>query len=197
MFPTWTLTQINPSSDSNFWFYFFYFQLVNIGSQYNYGSEDHAEFLCVVSKECPNIVNGQESEPSEKAKVIHLINLFVSSLFLSVRPLFRNWCILLWLLSNPGKWCPRTWMKPEYSWPVALFRCVVFCIVGVATEGFSDVRPDRARVTWSHLITPTNSFNRLITWGHLSPNPKPHLDIPLLVHYLTRMYMYTGMTFIS
>ena len=45
------------------------FQLVNIGSQYNYGSEDHAEFLCVVSKECPNIVNGQESEPSDKAKV--------------------------------------------------------------------------------------------------------------------------------
>jgi hypothetical protein len=42
---------------------------VNIGSQYNYGSEDHAEFLCVVSKECPNIVNGQEAEPSEKAKV--------------------------------------------------------------------------------------------------------------------------------
>ena len=47
----------------------FVFQLVNIGSQYNYGSEDHAEFLCVVSKECPNIVNGQEAEPSDKAKV--------------------------------------------------------------------------------------------------------------------------------
>ncbi|KAK3089211.1 hypothetical protein FSP39_001773 [Pinctada imbricata] len=45
-------------------------QLVNIGSQYNYGSEDHAEFLCVVSKECPNIVNGQEVEPSDKAKII-------------------------------------------------------------------------------------------------------------------------------
>lgn len=42
---------------------------MNIGSQYNYGSEDHAEFLCVVSKECPNIVNGQEAEPSDKAKV--------------------------------------------------------------------------------------------------------------------------------
>lgn len=52
---------------------------MNIGSQYNYGSEDHAEFLCVVSKECPNIVNGQESEPSEKAKVSHSIHLFVSS----------------------------------------------------------------------------------------------------------------------
>lgn len=49
---------------------------MNIGSQYNYGSEDHAEFLCVVSKECPNIVNGQESEPSEKAKVSHFIHLF-------------------------------------------------------------------------------------------------------------------------
>ncbi|XP_033737715.1 BTB/POZ domain-containing protein KCTD5-like [Pecten maximus] len=45
-------------------------QLVNIGSQYNYGSEDHAEFLCVVSKECPNIVNGQDPEPTDRAKVL-------------------------------------------------------------------------------------------------------------------------------
>lgn len=26
-------------------------QLVNIGSQYNYGQDEHAEFLCVVSRE--------------------------------------------------------------------------------------------------------------------------------------------------
>ncbi|XP_041363810.1 BTB/POZ domain-containing protein KCTD5-like [Gigantopelta aegis] len=45
-------------------------QLVNIGSQYNYGSEDHAEFLCVVSKECPSILNGHECEPSDRAKVL-------------------------------------------------------------------------------------------------------------------------------
>ncbi|XP_046351943.1 BTB/POZ domain-containing protein KCTD5-like [Haliotis rubra] len=45
-------------------------QLINIGSQYNYGSEDHAEFLCVVSKECPNIVNGHESESTDRAKVL-------------------------------------------------------------------------------------------------------------------------------
>lgn len=57
---------------------------MNIGSQYNYGSEDHAEFLCVVSKECPNIVNGQESEPSEKAKVSHFIHIFVTSLFVEL-----------------------------------------------------------------------------------------------------------------
>ncbi|VDI43059.1 Hypothetical predicted protein, partial [Mytilus galloprovincialis] len=43
-------------------------QLVNIGSQYNYGSEDHAEFLCVVSKECPNNINGTESESTDKVK---------------------------------------------------------------------------------------------------------------------------------
>ncbi|XP_076459520.1 BTB/POZ domain-containing protein KCTD5-like [Babylonia areolata] len=47
-------------------------QLVNIGSQYNYGSEDHAEFLCVVSKECPSLVNGSETEPSDRAKVLQL-----------------------------------------------------------------------------------------------------------------------------
>lgn len=50
-------------------------QLVNIGSQYNYGSEDHAEFLCVVSKECPNLVNGPDNEHSDRAKVRAQIDL--------------------------------------------------------------------------------------------------------------------------
>ncbi|KAK3583011.1 hypothetical protein CHS0354_005652 [Potamilus streckersoni] len=45
-------------------------QLINIGSQYNYGTEDHAEFLCVVSKECPNNLNGQEIEATDRAKVL-------------------------------------------------------------------------------------------------------------------------------
>lgn len=44
-------------------------QLVSIGSSYNYGSEDQAEFLCVVSKELHNSPHGPASEPSEKAKV--------------------------------------------------------------------------------------------------------------------------------
>lgn len=45
------------------------FQLVSIGSSYNYGNEDQAEFLCVVSKELHNTPYGTTSEPSEKAKV--------------------------------------------------------------------------------------------------------------------------------
>uniref|UniRef100_A0A5F8GCK7 Potassium channel tetramerization domain containing 17 n=1 Tax=Monodelphis domestica TaxID=13616 RepID=A0A5F8GCK7_MONDO len=44
-------------------------QLVNIGSSYNYGNEDQAEFLCVVSKELYNSPNGLSSEPSRKAKL--------------------------------------------------------------------------------------------------------------------------------
>uniref|UniRef100_A0A7N9C9D3 Potassium channel tetramerization domain containing 5 n=1 Tax=Macaca fascicularis TaxID=9541 RepID=A0A7N9C9D3_MACFA len=44
-------------------------QLVSIGSSYNYGNEDQAEFLCVVSKELHNTPYGTASEPSEKAKV--------------------------------------------------------------------------------------------------------------------------------
>uniref|UniRef100_A0A673VD37 Potassium channel tetramerization domain containing 2 n=1 Tax=Suricata suricatta TaxID=37032 RepID=A0A673VD37_SURSU len=44
-------------------------QLISIGSSYNYGSEDQAEFLCVVSRELNNSTNGIVIEPSEKAKV--------------------------------------------------------------------------------------------------------------------------------
>ncbi|XP_053518201.1 BTB/POZ domain-containing protein KCTD17 isoform X2 [Artibeus jamaicensis] len=43
-------------------------QLVNIGSSYNYGSEDQAEFLCVVSKELHSAPHGLSSESSRKTK---------------------------------------------------------------------------------------------------------------------------------
>ncbi|KFO30548.1 BTB/POZ domain-containing protein KCTD2, partial [Fukomys damarensis] len=43
-------------------------QLISIGSSYNYGNEDQAEFLCVVSRELNNSTNGIVIEPSEKAK---------------------------------------------------------------------------------------------------------------------------------
>ncbi|XP_029410945.1 BTB/POZ domain-containing protein KCTD17 isoform X4 [Nannospalax galili] len=43
-------------------------QLVNIGSSYNYGSEDQAEFLCVVSKELHSSPHGLSSESSRKSK---------------------------------------------------------------------------------------------------------------------------------
>lgn len=45
-------------------------QLVNIGSSYKYGSEDHAEFLCVVSKECPTVVDSHLAEPTDRGKVL-------------------------------------------------------------------------------------------------------------------------------
>ncbi|MCI4374265.1 hypothetical protein PGIGA_G00004240 [Pangasianodon gigas] len=45
-------------------------ELVSIGSSYNYGSEDQAEFLCVVSKELQNQSSGNNSQPSEKAKIL-------------------------------------------------------------------------------------------------------------------------------
>lgn len=44
-------------------------QLVNIGSSYNYGSEDQAEFLCVVSKELHSSPHGLSSESTRKTKV--------------------------------------------------------------------------------------------------------------------------------
>ncbi|XP_034881961.1 BTB/POZ domain-containing protein KCTD2 [Mirounga angustirostris] len=45
-------------------------QLISIGSSYNYGNEDQAEFLCVVSRELNNSTNGIVIEPSEKAKIL-------------------------------------------------------------------------------------------------------------------------------
>lgn len=44
-------------------------QLINIGSQFSYNSDETAEFLCVVSKECPNPV-GLEQELNDRAKVL-------------------------------------------------------------------------------------------------------------------------------
>lgn len=45
-------------------------QLISIGSSYNYGNEDQAEFLCVVSRELNNSTNGVVIEPTEKAKIL-------------------------------------------------------------------------------------------------------------------------------
>jgi len=44
-------------------------QLINVGSQYNYGNNDQAEFLCVVSREFASCDNDKIGlEPSDKAK---------------------------------------------------------------------------------------------------------------------------------
>ncbi|KAL6475086.1 hypothetical protein MHYP_G00161260 [Metynnis hypsauchen] len=43
-------------------------QMVNIGSSYSYGTEDQAEFLCVVSKELHTSGGGMGTEQSHKTK---------------------------------------------------------------------------------------------------------------------------------
>uniref|UniRef100_A0AAV2LV47 Potassium channel tetramerisation-type BTB domain-containing protein n=1 Tax=Knipowitschia caucasica TaxID=637954 RepID=A0AAV2LV47_KNICA len=43
-------------------------QMVNIGSSYSYGTEDQAEFLCVVSKELHTPGSGLGTEQSHKTK---------------------------------------------------------------------------------------------------------------------------------
>ncbi|OAD55281.1 BTB/POZ domain-containing protein KCTD5 [Eufriesea mexicana] len=46
-------------------------QLINIGSQYNYGNNDHAEFLCVVSREYgASQLNSKEQESTDRVKVL-------------------------------------------------------------------------------------------------------------------------------
>lgn len=50
---------------------FVYSQLINIGSQYSYGNEDHSEFLCVVSREYGSTTDRDDRpEPTERAKVV-------------------------------------------------------------------------------------------------------------------------------
>ena len=47
-----------------------FFQLINIGSHYQYGNDDHAEFLCVVSREYPHTATQDKlQEPTDRAKV--------------------------------------------------------------------------------------------------------------------------------
>lgn len=50
-------------------------QLINIGSQYTYGNEDHAEFLCVVSREYTSNSDVPEPEHTDRAKVSLTIRL--------------------------------------------------------------------------------------------------------------------------
>ncbi|XP_039256739.1 BTB/POZ domain-containing protein KCTD5-like [Styela clava] len=45
-------------------------QLVSVGSQYTYGNEDQAEFLCVVSRELSNSSKGANVEQTSKAKIL-------------------------------------------------------------------------------------------------------------------------------
>ena len=60
------------SLSANHGFLPFLLQLINIGSQYNYGNEDHSEFLCVVSREYGNTTDRDDRpEPTERAKVSH------------------------------------------------------------------------------------------------------------------------------
>uniref|UniRef100_A0A1A8L5Y3 Potassium channel tetramerisation domain containing 17 n=1 Tax=Nothobranchius pienaari TaxID=704102 RepID=A0A1A8L5Y3_9TELE len=47
-------------------------QMVNIGSSYSYGTEDQAEFLCVVSKELHTPGSGLSTEQSHKTKLFQI-----------------------------------------------------------------------------------------------------------------------------
>ncbi|XP_023228613.1 BTB/POZ domain-containing protein KCTD5-like [Centruroides vittatus] len=53
-------------------------QVINIGSSYNYGNENHAEFLCVVSREysgSSSLASEREFEPTDRAKVLQQKNV--------------------------------------------------------------------------------------------------------------------------
>lgn len=90
-------------------------QLISIGSSYNYGNEDQAEFLCVVSRELNNSTNGIVIEPSEKAKVRHWRKCMIHSSPVPRKkqlPLQPTWwqeawhefCAHICLYPSPSSW---------------------------------------------------------------------------------------------
>ena len=62
--------RFKPSVFADYCLYPSNLQLINVGSQYSYGNEDHSEFLCVVSRECDK--REREPEPTDRAKVLYL-----------------------------------------------------------------------------------------------------------------------------
>lgn len=77
-----------------------FMQLVSIGSSYNYGNEDQAEFLCVVSKELHNQSYSNSTQPSEKAKVssmsVWLCSEWITSiLHTAYCAVYTEYCLLL------------------------------------------------------------------------------------------------------
>lgn len=63
-------------------------QLINIGSQYNYGNGDHSEFLCVVSREYGS-TGEREPEPTDRVKVTAILR---SPVRYSCLPCFNILC---------------------------------------------------------------------------------------------------------
>lgn len=60
-------------------------QLISVGSNYQYGAEDQAEFLCVVSRDITESEEPGASAQSARAKVSS-----ISKFFLSVR-IWLSW----------------------------------------------------------------------------------------------------------
>ncbi len=86
--------------------------MVNIGSSYSYGTEDQAEFLCVVSKELHTPGSGLGTEQSHKTKV----NLFLLNV------------LRLTVGSSCQAVCPRV-MLSVFCMCVYLFCCgVCVCV---------------------------------------------------------------------
>lgn len=65
-------TNFVPTVDYISYWYELSFQIINIGSQYNYGNNGHSEFLCVVSREFGVSSSYKEAESTDRAKVRYL-----------------------------------------------------------------------------------------------------------------------------
>ncbi|KAL5235730.1 hypothetical protein ACI65C_003140 [Semiaphis heraclei] len=106
-------------------------QLVNIGSKYNYGNYDQAEFLCVVSRE-EGIADSPKTESTDKAKdrssLLHSVRVDVCVDFWRIPGgikkatsgsiFYGNACCALWMFIKLAKKWPKLmqdWRSVEIS----------------------------------------------------------------------------------
>ena len=73
--------------------YIYYLQLLNIGSNYNYGPEEHTEYLCVVSRDVHDSMSTSAPEKQPSKVCIHPYNVFIFYIYFI---LFIRTSTLMW-----------------------------------------------------------------------------------------------------
>lgn len=132
-------------------------QLVNIGSSYNYGSEDQAEFLCVVSKELYSCPHGLSSESGRKTKVSAPISppaAPVPAILPISSPLPA---------ASPSHRTHRAPLTTDAIHPMPPVSCLLTLVAQAGGEGDHELRPPGQRCWRRQLVWTRGSAQGLTT----------------------------------